>query len=408
MYRIWLSGFALRRGITRSSVPLSWVDSCIGADSAWPLNCEQKDVRLHILLFASITAFPVLAADARHGQEMLHELSCLECHTVQGVGQRVGAAPDLGQRVQQLGTPAAVASALWNHTPSMWNEMSARVVARPLATDDEWRDVMTYLWSLGLMNNPADAKRGTKVFEEKRCGSCHKSGGSGFAATVAPQVAVWNVAEDPFSLLEGMWNHAGSMQREFAARHWEWQKLTGRDLMDLTAFVGQTRTQPATFRAGFSIPDGELGRAAFEARCASCHTGGNSLTAKLKTQSWMDIGAAMWNHAPLMKKAGQTPPSAAPGEMRLILAYVWDLQHRDGEAVVARGRELFTGKRCAECHQGSPRPGQNFTPYSMIALGWGPGRLMHKQMSAKGIPWPYLSTQNMADLTAWLNSQATN
>ena len=364
-------------------------------------------MRLNTLSFL-VTAFPLLAADARHGREMLLELSCLQCHTVQGEGQRTGAAPDLGQRVQQLGTPAAVASALWNHTPAMWSEMSARVVARPQATDDEWRDVMTYLWSLGLMNNPADAKRGARIFEEKRCGSCHKSGGAAGATRVAPQVAEWKVAEDPFSLMEGMWNHAGSMQKEFAAQHWEWKKITGRDLMDLTAFVGQTRTQPATFRAGFAIPDGDQGRGAFQARCASCHNGENSLAAKLKNQSWMDIGAAMWNHAPLMKKAGQTPVAADPGEMRLILAYVWDLQHRDGEAVVARGRELFTGKGCAKCHQGSPRPGQNFSSYSMIALGWGPGRVMHQKMGEKGIQWPYLSTQNMADLTAYLNSLAAN
>ena len=359
-------------------------------------------MRLHHFLIA-FAAFPLFAADARHGREMLNDLSCLQCHTVQGEGHRVGAAPDLGQRVQQLGTPAAVASALWNHTPAMWNEMSARVVTRPVATDDEYRDVMTYLWSLGLMNNPADAKRGARVFEDKRCGSCHKSGG----APGAPQVATWKVAEDPFSLLEGMWNHSGTMQKEFAARHWEWKKITGRDLMDLTAFVGQTRVEPATYRAGFAIPDADpQSQAAFQARCASCHNGANSLQSKLKTQSWMEIGAAMWNHAPLMKKGAATPGPAAPGEMRLILAYVWDLQHRDGEAVVDRGKALFADKKCAECHQGSPRPGQKFTPYSMIALGWGPGRVMHQKMGDKGIKWPYLSTRNMADLTAYLNSPA--
>ena len=345
---------------------------------------------------------PAIAADARRGREMLGELSCLQCHTVQGEGARVGAAPDLGQRIQQLGTPAAVASALWNHSPAMWTEMSARVVSRPMATDDEWRDVMTYLWSLGLMNNAADPKRGAKVFEDKRCGTCHKSGGT----AGAPQVAVWKVAEDPFSVLEGMWNHAGTMQQEFTARKWGWKKVTGRDLMDLTAFVGQTRVEPATFRAGFAIPEGDGGQTAFAARCGGCHNGANSLAAKFRSASWLDIGAAMWNHAPLMKKADAKPGQAGPGEMRLILAYIWDLQHRDGEAVISRGKELFTVKKCVECHQGSPRPGQHFNPYSMIALGWGPGRVMHQKMGEKNIKWPMLSTQNMADLTAYLDSLA--
>ena len=69
----------------------------------------------------------------------------------------------------------------------------------------------------------------------------------------------------------------------------------------------------------------------------------------------MEIGGALWNHAPMVKGRKDMPQ----GSMKLVLASVWDMQHSDP-------------------------PGSAFTPWSMAAIGWGPARVMHSlgQMQA--------------------------
>ena len=74
-------------------------------------------------------AAPASPADSARGALLLRSENCLECHRVRGEGGST--APDLGANLVPAYSPAALAARLWNHTPAMWNEMSARVVTRP-------------------------------------------------------------------------------------------------------------------------------------------------------------------------------------------------------------------------------------------------------------------------------------
>jgi len=73
------------------------------------------------------------------------------------------------------------------------------------------------------------------------------------------------------------------------------------------------------------------------------------------------VAAAMWNHLPAMLRAHQSQglqrPRLTGADLRDMIAYVegGTRQLPRGPLVVmpgkgARGREVFEGKRCAECH----------------------------------------------------------
>ena len=350
-------------------------------------------------LLLTAAAATLWAADAQNGAVILDTQRCLECHAVQGQGLGHEANPnavELGQRLTATYNAASLASVLWNHTPAMWDRMSAQLIARPAATASDWRDVFAYLYSLRFAEPPAEYRRGKEVLSNKHCLDCH--GGSGPGKPVAD----WEHVDDPFTVAYQMWNHAPSMHQEIVANKKDWVELTGRDFLDLTAYV-----QNLTNRAHehhFLLPDPSGGRELFESNCARCHQGTTSLALSLRNKTWADIGAGMWNHAPAML----TVPTVPGDDMRKIMAYVWELQYQGPAGNVDRGHKAFIEKRCVTCHQTSPAPGKTFTTESMLAMSWGPARQMHRKMIEQGIAWPHISPDDMANLVAYLNTLSPN
>ena len=56
------------------------------------------------------------AADLERGAAVLRESRCLECHNFREEGR--------GEPVERY-TPAALASAMWNHTPLAWSAIGS-------------------------------------------------------------------------------------------------------------------------------------------------------------------------------------------------------------------------------------------------------------------------------------------
>ena len=345
------------------------------------------------------------AADAQHGATVVQDQSCLECHTVnaQGSGHEANAiAPDLAVNSVSAFTSSAFASALWNHTPAMWREISAKRVPRPALAEAEWGDVFAYLYSERIFQFPAQVRRGQEVFRSKGCADCHSlampSRGPG------PPVSAWKNVDDPAALVSQMWNHASSMKETFAARKRDWPKLDGRDFGDLAAYVEYVQKLAPEQR--LSLPEAAAGKVPFEHNCQRCHQGPLALEARLANKTFLDIGAGVWNHVPLMG-AFPTVPEA---DLRKILAYVWDLQYRGPAGNVTRGQLAFAAKGCVGCHSdaqigavASARSGKVFTPFSMAAIAWGSDRQMHREIWDKAVPWPTLSPVDISDLAAYLN-----
>ncbi len=363
-------------------------------------------MRIPALVFAAgICAW---AGDAQRGALVVERAGCMECHPVraEGLGHEPPTgtgAPDLADSLTPKYTPSALASALWNHTPEMWRKMAEREVGMPSATSAEWADVFAYLYSLQFSERPAEVTRGKLVFKSKECSACHSL--TAPARGPGKPVAEWAEMDDPVVLVYGMWNHSSSMGKEFTRRKKPRPSMTGRDFMDLTAYLQYVRKLPPESR--LSLPDASTGRLDFAENCAKCHTGPMALEKLVNDRTWMDLGAAMWNHEPSMKPA----PALPLEDMRRILAWVWEAQYQGPHGSPKAGERVFAEAGCVDCHRSpangapmSPRTGEKFTPWSMVALGWGPAREMHRQMLEKGMAWPKLSPANMNDLVAYLNS----
>jgi len=345
-------------------------------------------------------------ADAEHGAIVLRDQNCLACHTVNGLGAARAfwsgspRAPDLGGKIVAEYTPAGLAAALWNHAPAMWKEMEARGVKNPEATNTDWEDLFAYLYSVQFLEGAGDVGHGANLFQIY-CVTCHSVSKS--TPRLGAALPDWKPLNDPVDLLYRMWDHASTMNAEFAAQKKTWPQFNGQDYMDLERYVRST--QNLLPQRSFKLPPAAAGQSAFTAKCRSCHIGPDSLEKHLVNNTWQDIGAGMWNHVPLMKKL----PVIGEEEMKQILAYVWEVQYQGPKANLADGEDLFKTKGCVACHRSpgngepiSPRFRQTFTPFSMIALGWGRGRTMHEQMLAKGMEWPKLTDREMADVVAYL------
>jgi mono/diheme cytochrome c family protein len=353
---------------------------------------------LRWVIFLSV-AGSVWAADARNGALVLEQQGCKQCHAVRGQG--LGHEPpmvgrDLGARLAPTYGPHTLASALWNHTPAMWAELSARGVMPPSATESDWQDLFAYLYSLQFFDPQGEAGRGKQVLESKRCTACHSL--SNAANGRGPSVQKWAHMDDPAVLVYQLWNHASSMKSTFARNKIDWKTMTGRDLVDLTAYLQNVQTLVPNQE--FSLPAPETGKSLFDANCGLCHRDTMSLAMKLRNKTWMEIGADIWNHSQKMP----TVRMAGPGDMRSVLAYVWQLQYDGPPGSIAIGQKAFTEKGCSACHQG-PFKGGQITAFSIVAAAWGPTRVVHHRIIEQGTAWPNLSPADIANLVAYLNSR---
>lgn len=336
---------------------------------------------------------------------VLEQQGCQQCHAVRGQG--LGHEPplvarDLGERLAPTYGPHTLASALWNHTPAMWAEVSANGMPPPAATESEWQDLFAYFYSLQFSEPVGEVGRGKQVLESKRCIECHSL--TKAPTTRGPSVPDWAHMDDPVVLVYQMWNHASSMKNSFKSKKIEWKTLTGRDLVDITAYVQNVQILPPT--SEFSLAAPETGKPLFDANCGVCHRDYNSLAMKLRNKTWMDIGADIWNHSSTMP----TVRLVGPDEMRKLLAYVWQLQYDGPPGSSVLGRKAFLDKGCAECHHdplngGTINGGKPVTAFSFVAAGWGPGRQAHQRMLKQGVAWPNLSPADVANLVAYLNSR---
>jgi cytochrome c2 len=346
----------------------------------------------HAALIFVVTPGLLPAADAQRGATLIRENRCLECHSVRGDGARL--APDLALRPAGDFTPAALASAIWNHAP----EMGPRAVPPRPFTESAGEDLFFFLYSLRYYDSPGFARRGEQTLNKKGCTDCHSLGAEGKGpGTPLPQ---WKALGDPIALVQRMWNHSGPMQSAAAERSRRWPELTAQDLLDIAAFSGTPgrRGEPLS-----ALPDPSAGRRWFDAQCRHCHRGTLALEARLSNTTFFEIAASMWNHIPRMLAT----PMPTADEMAGVIAYVWELQYLGPPGNAARGREAFEKKGCAGCHNdpvtGASRMARGervFTPSSMITLGW-----IHTGELRRAFPRTRLSARDIADLAAYMNTR---
>jgi len=159
-------------------------------------------------------------------------------------------------------------------------------------------------------------------------------------------------------------------------------------------------------------------------QCASCHGDkgqGGSAPALAGSSGPVSspeaMAAAMWSHATKMWQAVDAakiprPQITAPQAADLYAFLSGGAKGQSPVADAARGQQVFEAKLCASCHEqvdtGTPnladKAGQ-FSAFSMVASLWQHGSGMLARMVSQNKEWQVLSTQEMADIIAYLNSK---
>ncbi len=364
---------------------------------------------------ASFGAESGSSSSASRGLRILEERQCLTCHSISGEG--AGTAADLGRRsITSEHSPAGLAALMWNHGPTMWEQMRQRSIeVAPLATSDA-DDLFAYFWSLRYFDPRGEAIRGKRLFAEKQCATCHRLT-SEVATSDAPPVADWAGLSDPELWAQQLWNHSSAMERAMAARGMEWPEFTEQEMVDLLTYLQNLPTTRHDDRRFDLVPSPAGGRMFSAKACGTCHSldvassGKGSLRGSRKDYGTVTgFSAAMWNHAPISHTQGSTPghqdESFTVDEMGDLISYVYFSGGFEENGNPARGRSLFVKKGCQSCHGESDGPfaaGRPFSAASMASAVWSHGPEMSSKMQASGREWPTLTDRNVADLVAFFN-----
>ncbi|HUI81444.1 MAG TPA: c-type cytochrome [Bryobacteraceae bacterium] len=365
---------------------------------------------LRVALAGAVAASAALAADevlgdARRGEQLFQTEQCIQCHSINGRGGAL--APDLGKRIDRDFTPTVMASLIWNHAPQMWSAMRRQGIVRATLSPESAADLFAYFVSARFFEKPGDAGRGKQVFAAKHCADCH--GVTASNAAGAPPVVKWASLADPTVLIQQMWNHGGQMRQAYAEKKLKWSPLTSQELRDMLVYL-QNLPETRELVTAFEFPPSASGSVLFESKgCAGCHKGNLALENRLRNQNLTDIAVDMWNHQANMK---QPAPNLSQEEMRQILGYVWTRQYFRGSGDAAHGRQVFTEKSCAACHNdassGAPplaKTPEGYSDISMISALWQHGPRMLDLMTERKLAWPRFTAPEMADLIAYLNSR---
>jgi mono/diheme cytochrome c family protein len=167
--------------------------------------------------------------------------------------------------------------------------------------------------------------------------------------------------------------------------------------------------------------DPVAGSRVFDAKgCVKCHAingaGGKigpDLAKGPRPRSFYDLAAAMWNHLPRMtermKQLGITRARIEPDEAKNLVGFLYTLGYFDGPGDAQRGKQLFTAKRCSDCH-GPAGPGPSVdhlksfgSPLYAASALWNHGPQMADAMKAKGIERPAFTGGELRDLIAFLS-----
>ena len=183
--------------------------------------------------------------------------------------------------------------------------------------------------------------------------------------------------------------------------------------------------QPAD---GPSLPDNPLqGRALFEDKhCNLCHGIGDSgpgigpsLGEGRFSGSFLELGAALWNHVPGMGVTFDVSdlawPELSEKETTELVAFLYFIDYLGRPGVGAAGQKIFENE-CATCHSvggGDAVVGPDLadlrrfaSPLFIAQEIWNHGPSMFESMREMGLSPPVFGEGDLADLSAFVRQQA--
>jgi len=294
----------------------------------WPRLSGPEMIEL--VAFLNFIDYLGRSGSAEVGERVFADKQCDSCHAVGGGEAHLG--PDLAD-LTTFASPLFIAQQIWNHGPSMFESMRQMNLRPPSFDDGDLADISAYVRQRALhgprermLVAPGNPNRGAQLFVAKGCSKCHGVDGRGGAS--GPNLAEVELHRSADGIAGTMWNHALAMSETMRSRGIGWPEFHGSELADLVAFL---------YFLPFNDPagDSERGAEVFKARsCVECHGKENAeneapyLEGSETTASASELVAAMWNHAPTMKKAilneGRRWPQLTGQDLQDLLSFFAD------------------------------------------------------------------------------------
>ena len=153
-------------------------------------------------------------------------------------------------------------------------------------------------------------------------------------------------------------------------------------------------------------------RVLFERGCLNCHgLNGNASDLSRTPRNAITpeaLAAEMWNHLPQMwSSTGSIPDRPlTPAETTDLFAYLYSTLYFAFPGNADRGRRIFETKNCVVCHNDNISTWQPVDdPIVWTERMWNHSPEMNRAMTQKGLRWPALSGQEIADLIIYLRSR---
>ena len=111
--------------------------------------------------------------------------------------------------------------------------MEEKRITRQNLSPQEMADLVAYLFSTRYFDEPGDSGRGKTVFVKKQCNLCHSKGSkkldlSGLKGQISP-----------IFMAQMMWNHGPDMLERMRKAKVPWQKIDGKEMVDLMEYLNR-------------------------------------------------------------------------------------------------------------------------------------------------------------------------
>jgi mono/diheme cytochrome c family protein len=173
------------------------------------------------------------ADDAGRGRAVFEARACVRCHQPREQGRATGPALEEIQRPQGL---LELAGRLWNHAPAMFAAVGKEGLAWPDLSEEQMRDLATYLQAAPGRDAPPDVGRGHIVLVSKGCLKCHRLRGEG-GSGATDLAAFPDRYQSPVAWATRIWGHAPRMAAVAARLGVAYPRFGGDEMANLFAFL---------------------------------------------------------------------------------------------------------------------------------------------------------------------------
>ena len=344
------------------------------------------------------------------GGKVFADKGCKTCHAIRGFGATAG--PDLS-RIEKR--------SFFDLGAALSNHLRGVALQRPSLTPGDVSNLIAWVFTLQYYDERGDPKAGEAVFAQKACVQCHEVGGQG--GRIGPGLDFLKRTWSPVLVAAAMWNHGPEMAEVLQAQGIARPTLTGKELVDLVAYIVEAARDGGggTAQVLPGVPE-RGGKLFAEKGCVICHAVGGKggqvgpELGKRHHVSLSQFGMLMWNHGPVMwpkmKERGLQVPRLRGQEMADIVAYLYASHYFDPAVDPGRGRELLEIKGCLTCHAVRGKGGKigaDLASYAgartaagLVAAMWNHPRYLEAQR--REVSWPVLTGPDLADMGAHLTA----